>query len=109
MGEPADILGINGDSFLDVSGGTFYEKVAGVWEERGSVDFTEAVTMAAGTRYATNIADPDNPTEAEWVGGGTSITDHIELPGTVVQAYKGFAIPATQRFFDSHSTSCRNI
>ena len=96
MGEPASTLGADGDSYLDMSGGTFYERVAGTWEERGSVDFTEAVAMAAGTRYATNIADPDNPTEAEWLAGGTSITDHIDLPGTVASAHKGFAIPATQ-------------
>ena len=95
MGEPASTLGADGDSYLDMSAGTFYERVSGTWIERGSVDFTEAVAMV-GTRYAANIFDSAAPTEAEWLAGGTSVTDHIDLPITDVQTHKGFAIPATQ-------------
>ena len=52
--------------------------------------------VPSGTRYAAIIADNANPTEAEWLAGNTSLTDHINLPSQDGQGYHGFAIPATQ-------------
>ena len=96
VGDPATTLGIDGDTYVNLSTGEAWEKSAGSWTEHGTFSFVRLLQMSR-TRYATLIAARHNPTEAEWLAGNTSMTDHIDLrPQIVDSAYKAFAIPAWQ-------------
>ena len=96
VGDPATTLGIDGDTYVNLSTGEAWERSAGSWTEHGTFSFARLLQMSR-TRYATLVADRNNPTEAEWLAGNTSMTDHIDLrPQIVDSAYKAFAIPAWQ-------------
>ena len=95
VGDPASTLGIDGDSYVNLSSGDAWEKIAGVWTEHGTFTFARLLQMSR-TRYATVINDNTDPLESEWLAGNTSETDHINLPPRSDGQYDGFAIPAWQ-------------
>ena len=95
VGDPAAALGIDGDTYVDLSTGEAWERIAGAWTEHGTFSFTRLVAMSR-TRYAAQVADNANPTEAEWLAGNTSETDHINQPPRAAGEYDAFAIPSWQ-------------
>ena len=95
VGDPASSLGIDGDTYVNLSTGEAWEKISGSWSEHGTFTF-QRLQQLSRTRYATVLADNDNPLESEWLAGNTSETDHINLPPRSAGQYDGFAIPAWQ-------------